>query len=165
MHLWRNPHHIDWEAYRSWQNQTGHLQRWLDWFRNFIARIREPSLPADCLPSTNIPLDPDRPMPRNRKKFVFLKTPKRVGDPLDQHHGDDDPEGWGMLFEEGFQIHRLLFAILILYFLGSLGFIISIMFTFERTLPSTWPALIAFWSWITTFLGLTVTVWFKWAEL
>lgn len=165
MHLWRYPHHIDWEVYRAWQNRIGRLQRWLESFRNFIARIREPSLPAVGLPPSNAPLGPDSPIPPNRKKFVFLRTPKRVGDPLDHDYGDNDPEGWGILFEEGFQIHRLLFAILILYFLGSLAFIVTVLVTFEHTLPSTWPALIAFWSWITTFLGLTVTVWLKWAEL
>lgn len=158
MHLWQNPHHIDWEVYRTWQNQTGPLRQWLDWFRHFTARIREPPVPV---------ADPDlgRSIPLSRKKFIFLRTPKRVGNPLDHDYGNNDPEGWGMFFEEGFQIHRLLFAILIFYFLGSLGFTTSVIIKFGPITPSTSSGLIAFWFWIASFLALTVTVWFKWAEL
>lgn len=164
MHLWQNPHHVDWEVYRAWQNRTGHLRRWFDWFRHFTARLREPPIPV-VGPSSNSNLqDPDRPIPPKRKKFVLRRTPKRVGEPLEHDYSDNDPEGWGIFFDEGFRIHRLLFAIMAFYFLGSLGFILSIVVKFGPITPSTAPGFIALWSWIGSFLALAVTVWFKWAE-
>lgn len=77
---------------------------------------------------------------------------------------DGEPEGWGLLIEEGLRIHRLLFAILLLYFLGSGGFIISILVKFGSITPSTGSGWIAFWSWVTSFVALAVTVWLKGAE-
>lgn len=164
MHLWHNPHHVDWEVYEAWQKEAGPVKRWIDWFRHLTARIREPPIAQNETSSTTN-YDPDKPILPTKKRFVFLRTPKRIGNPLDaKYDGEVDPEGWGMFFEEGFQVHRLLFAFLIFYFFGSVGFMASIMVKFGPITPSTWPALIAFWSWIISFVALTVTVWFKWAE-
>ena len=163
MHLWQNPHHADKETYKAWENQIGFLRRWWERFCHVSARLMEPQ-PTNEPPARNMYMDPDKPIPPRRKSFVFLRTPKRVGEPIENSFGDDDPEGWGMLFDEGFQVHRLLIALLAFNFLGSLGFILSAIFKELPLSPSTLPALISFWSWLVGSLALFLTVWFKWAE-
>jgi hypothetical protein len=62
---------------------------------------------------------PELPVLPRRSAYVFVKRPKKIGERLEANYGDEAPEGWGILFEEGFRVHRLLIALLFLYFLAT----------------------------------------------
>lgn len=53
-------------------------------------RLREPSLPPGIVHS-----DPDEPIVPRPRRFVFSRTPKKMGDPLDYAYDAHEPEGWG----------------------------------------------------------------------
>jgi hypothetical protein len=102
-----------------------------------------------------------------RSKVIYVRIPKKVGQKLRYNYGDDEgseEEGWGILFEEGFKVHRLLFAILIIYVSGSLAFLGWMLHSFGGITTSTWSGYIAVISWVLSLFSLKVTVWFKWAE-
>jgi hypothetical protein len=109
------------------------------------------------------PRDPDcSKIPRSA--YIFVKIPKKVGELLEYTYDDIAPEGWGLLFEEGFKAHRLLFAILLAYFLLSMGFITWVLKTFGAIGPTTWSGIFGVIAWIGSFLSLIFATWFKWAE-
>jgi hypothetical protein len=174
MHLWRNPHHSDKVAYQEWERSSSRFKKFRERFRLLSVPywLRESPLtwssklksqPPQTQP-TNTPTDPDLPIPPRRSAYVFVKIPKKVGDMLEPNYGDNAPEGWGILFEEGFRIHRLLIALLFLYFAASMIVIIWIIHTFGGIVPTTWTGMFGVLGWFTSFFSLLFTVWFKWAE-
>jgi hypothetical protein len=43
---------------------------------------------------------------------------------LEPNYGDGAPEGWGILFEEGFLLHRLLLALLFVSFFHGMAVLV-----------------------------------------
>jgi hypothetical protein len=168
MHIWENPHHADRETYQAWQKRTSRFKRALEWIRHLPAPSSKPLAVSQCTRTFTAGIasrrfDLDEPTPP-RSAYIFVKILKKVGDILEPNYGDQAPEGWGILFEEGFKVYRLLLVILLFYFLGSIAFIIWVIHIFGVISPSTWSGFFALLSWLTSFLALLLTVWFKWAE-
>jgi hypothetical protein len=149
-HLWRNPHHADRIVYEDWQRKANRLQRYSEWIRHLPT-------PKDLIPDLELQEQP------RRSAYVFVKIPKKMGDQLDPDYGDQKPQGWGIMLEEGFKIHRLLVVILFFYLITSMAVIIWIFRKYGVTGPTTEAALFWVLAWFTSF-SLLLTVWFKWAE-
>jgi hypothetical protein len=151
LHLWRNPHHADSVVYWSWQRNASHWQYYSEWIRQLLT-------PKDLI------VDLESHKRHSRSAYVFVKIPKKVGDQLEETYGDTKPAGWGIMFEEGFKVHRLLVVILFFYFVTSMATIIWIFKKYGITGPTTEASLSQVLGWFSSFFGLLLTVWFKWAE-
>ena len=98
-----------------------------------------------------------------RSSYVFLRTPKKLGD---QMHPDDEdpPEGWGLYFEEGFQVHHFFMVLLFLYILGSLIFGTYWCSKYGLVGPQSGAEAFSVSSWMIALVSLIIVVWFKWAD-
>jgi len=161
LHLWRNPHHSDEMAYREWHSKANLWKRFRDRFRHFPKVSK--SVPTNE-PNEGDPIDHDQVGNPHSSTYVFVKIPKKIGDRLEPNYGNEAPEGWGIYFEEGFKVHRLLFVVLIFYFFASLSVIAWIIDRFGITTPTTYMGLFSVLAWLISFSSLFLTVWFKWAE-
>lgn len=169
MHFWRNPHHADKIMYDEWQKNSGRLARLIEYFR----QLPTPKSNIVTTQSTRSgkgkgpeiqTKDPETQTKDSRSRYVFVKIPKKIGDKLEPNYGNEAPEGYGIYFEEGFRVHRLLFVILLFYFICSIVVIIWVLKMYGVVGPSTWGSLFAVLAWFTSFFALLLTVWFKWAE-
>lgn len=151
MHIWRNPHHADRVIYADWQKNASHWQHRSEWIRHLFT-------PKDLIPDLEVQEQV------KRSAYVFVKIPKKVGEQLEPTYGDHMPAGWGLVFEEGFKVHRLLVVVLFFYFIVSMAAIIWVIRKYGATGPTTGAGLFGVLSWFTSFSALLMTVWFKWAE-
>lgn len=173
LHIWRNPHHADRSAYREWEKSVGFFRRTLEWMCHWPARVRQRffgvSLPRNSsqvlvAAQRGEPNQQSRP-PSVRSRYITVKIPKKIGGQLAYDLGNDDPiPGWGLRFEESFCVHRLLFALLLFYFMISMAFIIWYLVTKGLPAVQTWTEISGLLSWVGGFLALLFTVWFKWTE-
>jgi hypothetical protein len=140
MHIWEYPHHADAIAYEAWEQRTRKLAKFIEWFR-FLARRNFPEPETSLSRSLTTPVV-ELPAVPERQIYIFAKIPKKVGDQLEQDYGNRSvvPEGYGLLFEESFKVHRMLFLILIVYFLGSLGYL---TWVFAEYCINSFPFLLA----------------------
>lgn len=167
MHIWRNPHHVDRIAYEAWQKRASRFRRVVEWIRRLptSSHVQPKSVPEGQIGSdstTGRPRDPAcRQTPRSA--YIFVKIPKKVGELLEYTYDDNAPEGWGLFFEEGFKPHRL-FAILLAYFVLSVGFVAWVLKTYGAIGPTTWSGIFRVIAWIGSFSSLFFATWFKWAE-
>ena len=175
MHLWQNPSHTDSQTYRS---RRGRIQRLLEYFRPSHT-ITSPSLessshPGDLqqqdieLTSSNKPVPTSThgsPSPEEgpRSSYVFLRTPKMLGEQLLPDDADP-PEAWGLYFEEGFRVHHFLVLLLFIYVLASLAFAVYWCVEFGFVGPKTGSGAFGVSSWLIALVSLLTTVWFKWAD-
>ena len=165
IHIWRNLHYADELVYQRWLQEQYRLSHALEWLRILPMLSRRFGSEQSRPPIA--PRNPELPIPPRRSMYIFNKILKKAGDMLEPNYGDDSddaPEGWGLLFEEGFRIHRLLIALLFLYFFVSLAVIIWVLRTFGVVGPTTWTGMFGILAWFTSFFSLFLTVWFKWAE-
>lgn len=165
MHLWEYPHHADQASFNEWKSHTSPYRRVVEKLR-LLPTLGNQTQPAKTpKDAQNTIGKAEEQAHSHRSAYVFVKIPKKKGERLGYDFGDSQPEGYGIFFEEKFKVHRLLFAILIAYFLGSVAFIIWVGKTFPSHLtPQTWPGFFSVLAWVTSFLSLFVTVWFKWAD-
>ena len=98
-----------------------------------------------------------------RSAYVFLRTPKKLGDKL--HPDDvDPPEGWGIYLEEGFRVHHLLIVMLFVYVLSSLAFGIFWYRKYGMMSPQSGLEAFGVSSWMISLMTMLMTVWFKWTD-
>lgn len=183
MHVWRNPSHADLAAYHEFRRNASWAARAKDWLQNapytwLQARLNivndllnldddglDPSLVENFLPPHLHRTDNEQPAHQRRSTHVVAATPKKAGPKLVVNFRDDTfPEAWGLEFEEGFRVHRLLFFLLVLYAAASLATIAWLLQQYSSKLPDSPGVIISVIGWIATLMGLTCTVWFKWAE-
>jgi hypothetical protein len=151
LHIWRNPHHADRVAYGDWQKNASRWQRYNEWIRQ---------LPTKKDRTSDLELQEQ---PR-RSAYIFVKIPKKKGDQLVPNYGDQAPQGWGIMLEEGFKVHRLLIVVLFFYFVNSVAAMIWVSRKYGMGFPNTLSGLMGVLSWFISFFSLLLTVWFKWAE-
>ena len=173
MHIWRDAHHADAAAYREFHAKARFSLRLIDWLkylsRSLLQWIQEFISPhegdTENLPQQLQNRNEEQPLPQSRSKYVHRKLPKKWGEKLDCNWRDaETPEGWGLLFEENFRVHRLLFFILLIYVSSSLGIAIWLYKRYGLTGPGSLGSLISLLAWFASLFSLSVTVWFKWAE-
>ena len=193
MHLWQNPSHTDMRTHRSRNpgllpkflrylrlscfvghapisgNQAAIAQTQQD---IELASTNSPStVPTHAFTSsgsqTPPPLQPQpsalsKP-PDFRFNYVFLRTPKKVGEQL-LPDDENPPEGWGFYFEEGFRVHHFFILVLFIYCLASLAFGLYWSVKFGAVGPQSGAEAFAVSSWMIALVSLITTVWFKWAD-
>jgi len=173
MHIWRNPHHADEAALQEWKCRAGCFKVFLEWMRNRPALLqqtiaercgRKSCTLSSLRKKTHRDVEPAG-GPR-RSIFIYSKIPKKIGARLepDDGHAEEVQHGYGLLLEEKFKVHRLLFFILLLYFLVSMVLIIWMSRTGKFIKLPTFIEVTGMLAWILSFWSLLVTVWFKWAE-
>ena len=116
------------------------------------------------------PSDPNRanfqqPIPAQGSRYAIVAIPKKNGEKVEPDPGGvKREEVWGLQFEESFTIHRLLFYLLVLYFLGS---IVAIIHLFQKEATGQTVSMankLWIFGWIASFVTLLLTVWLKWTE-
>ena len=116
--------------------------------------------------------DQKQAVPAKRNRYAIVAIPKKIGDKIKSDLGQNDKEEmWGLLFEKGFAVHRLLFYILMLYFVVNLIVVVLLYrqasaskdqataFPPQLLSNETWVFI-----WVGTLVTLFLTVWFKWGE-
>ena len=186
MKIWREAHHAARLTYEEWKQHASWYEKAKDWLRHAFPRwwerrlghwgldknAKSLELEMGALPNNLGRADLQRPTPAKRNRYAIVAIPKKTGVRIEPDLGRDDKEEvWGLLFEEGFAVHRLLFYVLILYFLASL---IAVVLLYLQKSPSTSPTTLAtpqplanktwIFIWVGTFVTLFLGVWFKWAE-
>ncbi|KAH8782071.1 hypothetical protein BGZ57DRAFT_926059 [Hyaloscypha finlandica] len=189
MSVWRNAHHADAAAYEDFTKKATWHARMLEKILHFphqacqTLRIStflfgfstgaldfddDPDLAAiadNSLPAEMHPVDAEQPEKQSRSKYIFARLPKRAGSKLEANFQNDEyPEAWGIQFEERFYVHRALFVLLIFYTLFSIALGIWLLKTYGLNLPKSAVSVVGLLTWPLSFMGLAVTVWFKWAE-
>ena len=186
MKIWREAHHADRLTYEEWKQHVSWYERAKDWFRHAFPRwwerrlghwgldrkAKSLELEMGVLPSNLRRADLQQLTPAKQKRYAIVAIPKKIGDRIEPDLGGDKREEvWGLLFEEGFAVHRFLFYILILYFLASLIAVILLYLPNSPPRGSTSPATPEplanktwIFMWVATFVNLFLLVWFKWAE-
>lgn len=186
MKIWRESHHADWRTYEEWKQHASWYERAKDWIRHAFPRWWERRLDhwaldkkaksieveRGILPRNLNRADLQQPTPTKRNRYAIVAIPKKIGDRIEPDLGRDNKEEvWGLLFEEGFAVHRLLFYVLILYFLASLIAVVLLCLQkspLTGTTTSATPQPLAnktwIFIWVGTFVTLFLGVWFKWAE-
>ena len=193
MHLWQNPTHTDQQTYRAHnssiiQKILKYLRLYL---RNTPPRALIPAKQTTRSPAgddielactTNVignntstaqehrpsvPVPPITSPPSIKRDFrssyVFLRTPKKLGEQL-LPNDEDPPEAWGLYFEEGFRIHHAFIAILFVYCLASLAFGVYWCVEYGLVGPHSGAGAFGISSWMIGLVSLVTTVWFKWAD-
>ena len=187
IHLWQNPSHTDSETYRSrnvdilsillglfrqerHENQTNTLENNADSSHIIRAGFQQDIELASMNGSTvrvnkmfsasEIQNSID---PGPRSSFVFLRMPKKTGERL-LAENNAPPEGWGLYFEEGFQVHQFFLLILFIYILASLSFGLYWSIEYRLVAPNAGSGAWSVSSWMMGLMRLIVTVWFKWAD-
>ncbi|KAL8700081.1 MAG: hypothetical protein Q9201_005644 [Fulgogasparrea decipioides] len=183
MHLWQNPSHSDLQTYTTRQQSiVARLLRRLNFIKKCIVMFRNIKIGNTSggnagdeferdmeLNATNRPESMNNgtanpPIKQeNRSSYVFLRTPKLLGDQLIADD-EDPPEAWGLYFEEGFKVHQFFVVVLFIYTLASLVFAIYWCARYGLVGPRTGSGAFAVSSWMTGLISLVVTVWFKWAD-
>lgn len=178
MKIWREPHHADRDAYETWRRETVWQNRALDWIRHVFPRLVQkmlgdwgfdPNAGEIELGDTFSSPGPNRaisqqPTPAQHSRYAIVAIPKKAGNMIEPDLGAEQrEEAWGLQFEESFTIHRLLFYILVLYFLGS---IVAVIHIFQEGTkgPVSMANKLWIFGWIASFVTLLLTVWLKWAE-
>jgi hypothetical protein len=95
--------------------------------------------------------------------YVFLRTPKKLGDKL-QPDGEEPPEGWGIYLEESFRVHHLLVLVLLVYGMASLAFGAYWYRKYGMVGPQSGLGSFVVSSWMISLATLFWSVWFKWAD-
>jgi len=189
MNVWNDSHHADRAAYAFFQRNAPWHVKFKDWMRHvphrFCQWVRDILADSgdldDEIEMNEMPLrmqrrDIEQPSGQKRSARIYKSIPKKIGDKItftppaenedeDEDEGGESVEGWGILFEEGFRVHRLLTFLLMIYALGSLGVSIFLFLHYGVKTPSSLGPLISLITWLLSLLGLTCTVWFKWAEI
>ncbi|KAI4200158.1 MAG: hypothetical protein LQ350_004119 [Teloschistes chrysophthalmus] len=185
MHLWQNPSHSDEQTYNNRpQSMISRLLHRTRLFKNYLAAYwkNEPDDPAvnRTVNDGQIELQQDVEMTRtngpgdptanttavsdnhgNRSSYVYLRTPKKLGDKLIPDD-EDPPEAWGLYFEEGFAVHHFLVVILFIYILATIAFGAYWCTKYGLVGPRTGAGAFGISSWMIGLISLVVTVWFKW---
>lgn len=187
LHLWQNPSHSDLQTYSERPpSAIAKLIRLTRFLRNLVGIFRDsktdnrrgtdPSttsvyetqgnveLTATSRPESltgNVATAPDQEV--DRSSYVFLRTPKKVGEQLIAED-ENPPEAWGLYIEEGFRVHHLFLVILFVYTLASLAFAIYWCAKYGLVGPRTGSGAFGVSSWMIGLISLIATVWFKWAE-
>lgn len=168
MEVWRNPSHADLATYRHLLQNASWATRAKNWLRRtpstWLKKVNDclflgldddtlgPPLAANTLPT----YEPTR---------ILAKTPKKTGPRLSVNSSDNDfVEAWGLELEENFRVHRLLFIVLAFFASASLAVIAWLLRLYGPKLPESPGPIMAVIAWIFTLMGLTLTLWFKWAE-
>lgn len=177
MKIWREPHHANRDAYENWRREANWWTRATNWIRHAFPRFIQKMLGdwgldpkagkielGDGVGSPGLSRGiSQQPTPAQRSRYAIIAIPKKIGNMVELDLGAEQrEEAWGLQFEESFTIHRLLFYILVLYFLGS---IVAVVHLFqEETGPVSMAYKLWIFSWIASFVTLLLTVWLKWAE-
>ena len=185
MHLWQNPTHTDLQTYRL--GNPGIAEKFLKYLRLTLSSDRavDPAIQATASQSRqDIELactngsdtgtnhtrgSSDLHSPSSSKQqdfrssYVFLRTPKKLGEQL-LPDDEDPPEAWGLYFEEGFRIHHFFIVVLFFYVLASLAFGLYWCIRYGLVGPHSGVEAFGISSWMITLVGLVTTVWFKWAD-
>ena len=74
------------------------------------------------------------------------------------------PEAWGLEFEESFHVYRMLFFILLEYVASNIALLVWLFHQYGLGGSNSHSSVLWIVGWVTSLFGLTVTVWFKWAE-
>lgn len=98
-----------------------------------------------------------------RSSYVFLRTPKKLGEQL-LPDDENPPEAWGLYFEEGFRIHHSFIVILFFYCLASLAFGVYCSVEYGLVGAHSGAEAFAVSAWMIGLVSLVTTVWFKWAD-
>ena len=177
MKIWRESHHADRSTYEAWRQQAAWYYRAFDWTRHAFPRWvqkmlgdwgLDPNAEKIELENGVRPSDLNRAkfrqsIPARRSRYAIVAIPKKKGEKVEPDPGGvKREEVWGLQFEEGFTIHRLLFYLLVLYFLGN---IVAVIHLFqEASGPVSMANKLWIFGWIASFVTLLLTVWLKWAE-
>ncbi|KAI4249407.1 MAG: hypothetical protein LQ352_005662 [Teloschistes flavicans] len=189
MHLWHHPSHSDLQTYNNRpQGAIGALVHRMRLFKHYLVaygrsesgniavnrtmndgqghlqqdvEMTNPNSNPSNQPSTGVPAASDT--HGNRSSYVFLRTPKKLGDQLIADD-EDPPEAWGLYFEEGFAIHHFLIVVLFIYILATIAFGIYWCTNYGLVGPHTGAGAFGVSSWMIGLISLVVTVWFKWAD-
>jgi hypothetical protein len=177
MKVWRESHHADTLTYEEWRQHAAWYDRAVDWIRHAFPRwvqkmlgdwgldqnARNLELEGGILPSGLSRADFQQPTPARRSRYAIVAIPKKTGKKVEPDLGGvKREEVWGLQFEESFTIHRLLFYVLVVYFLGSL---VAVVHLFQKTTtPMSMANKLWIFGWVASFVTLLLTVWFKWAE-
>ena len=188
MKVWREAHHADRLTYEEWKQHASRYERAKDWLRHAFPRWWEKLLGDWAIDNKaksvevemgNLPHRFDRTstvqkqkVALKRNRYAIVAIPKKIGGEIKPDLGQDDKEeAWGLLFEEGFAVHRLLFYILVL---SSTASLIAIVILYQKASAPTDPATPSppqllsnetwVFSWVGMYITLFLTVWFKWAE-
>lgn len=193
MHLWQNPTHTDMQTYRSRDpgllpklfrclrlafpseqastpgSQAAAAQTQQDIELACTSGSNTVSTHASTSSGSQLPL-PTQPQlhtpskPQDfRSSYVFLRTPKKVGEQL-LPDDENPPEGWGLYFEEGFRIHHFFVILLLFYVLASLAFGLYWCIKYGAVGPHSGVEAFAVSSWMIALMSLVTTVWLKWAD-
>ncbi|KIN06999.1 hypothetical protein OIDMADRAFT_139712 [Oidiodendron maius Zn] len=158
--VWRDLHHADRAAYAEYLAGATRFERLLDWARDVPHifwqdvhdRIRgfgrahgllddEDDAAVElsnALPDLMHAHDIEQPHRQARTRYIHARLPKRAGAKTAVTWRDTDaPEAWGVLFEEAFHVHRLLFFLLIIYSAFSLVMVVWLLKTYGLNLPSS----------------------------
>ena len=186
MNLWHNPTHTDKETYLKNRSKLAKLGSWIFHFIKitlpyFFTTTLLKGSPGTFEPGTSVitsridtdpaPGDigqdradaeagPSRSEPRG---FVSPRMARQHGPQIVRHDGRPG-QGWGLYFEEGFLVHHLLMIALIFYTIGSIVFVLTWFLTYRHVGSLSGWGVTGAGSWLTSYLSLLVTVWFKWAD-
>ena len=191
MHLWQNPTHTDEQTYRA--HDSGVVQRALKYLRLYSRystprtlvpakqTVQSPTtgdIELACTNSPNSNCTAQKSQPSSlarsnasppsiqrdfRSSYVFLRTPKKLGEQL-LPDDENPPEAWGLYFEEGFRIHHAFILILFFYCLASLAFGVYWCVEYGPVGPQSGAEAFSISAWMIGFVSLVTTVWFKWAD-
>lgn len=187
MHVWRDPTHADFAAYDESRRRAPWAARTKDWLRNTphilfqsqLDRINkafdlddnlddtalDPALVGNNLPPHLHATDNEQPADQKRSTRIFAATPKKVGSKLQVHFRDNThPEAWGLEFQEGFHVHRVLFFPPTSYAAASLAIFTWLLQQYGHRIPNSLGVITALTAWIGTLTSLMFTVWFGWAK-
>lgn len=165
LHLWRNPCHADFESYNNMMNQAKRLDGLSNnlrtWLRNMLS-VYDRDLDVAFQDDSKNLEDPQLPL---RSNILYNTYPKRQRERLELlgSQASGPAQGWSLLLEEGFRPHRALFIALIIYACASVATVIWVGSKYGLS-PTTGWQLLACFSWVSSFLSLLLTTWYKWAE-
>ncbi|KAL9121975.1 MAG: hypothetical protein Q9187_001474, partial [Circinaria calcarea] len=177
MKVWRESHHADALTYEEWRQHAAWYGRVVDWIRHAFPRWVQKILGDWGLDQNagNLELEGgirpsglsrayfQQPTHVQRSRRAIIAIPKKIGKKVEPDlSGVKREEVWGLQFEESFTIHRLLFYILVWYFLGSLVAVAHLSRGTMAPMPLTNK--LAILAWFASFVTLFFTVWIKWAE-
>jgi hypothetical protein len=186
MAMWLKPHHLDGASYRSFKTNATWRARLIEKFEQFPHQItqfmrdwvlkwgtRTGAIDIDDEPlntRTDHPaygaadINHDKGEHKENPTYILENLPRRTGAKLQLGAPGTSRTAWGVLFQEGFHIHRGLFALLMFYTIWSLAIGAWLLSTYGLNLASSGVPATGLCTWLLSFISLTLTVWFKWAE-
>jgi len=111
----------------------------------------------------NTQQSPEHPTLPRRSTYVFDKLPKKVGHMLEPNYGDEAPDGWGICFEEGLCVHRLLTVLSFYVLFNGMAIVAWRVRKFGAVGPTV-EEVFGGIAWLVLLFGLLCTAWVKWAE-